>query len=265
MPPPTRRYNRGMRRQVAIAALCTAVLVAPLTAQMRGSFRGSGRSSGQGSGSMGRATFSAGPSAGFRGGSGFAAARSGRNFGTHFSPQFRSQVRTRFGTNFSRGFRPPFVGPRRFRHRRFYSSFSPYYYGYAAYPSYYVDYSYPGYSYSSQDAYPAYDYYADYSAQNDAAQQQDIDRLEGEVARLREQRELPERASPKAPVEINSRPTVLVFRDRHTQEVQNYAIVGGTLWMFSEQRATKLPLSWLDVEATTKVNDERGVDFRLPN
>jgi hypothetical protein len=257
-----------MRRPVAIAALCTAVLVAPLTAQMRGSFRGSGKASGQVSGGMGGATFWRGPSTGIRGGPGFAAApRSGRNFGTHSGPQFNSQSRTRFGTNFSRGFRPPWVGPRRFRHRGFYSSFSPYYYyyGYPAYPSFYGDYSYPGYPYSSPDAYPAYDYYADYSAQNDVAQQQDIDRLEGEVARLREQRETPERALPKPPVEIKSTPTLLVFRDRHTQEVQNYAIVGGTLWVFNEQRAMKLPLSWLDVEATSKANDERGVDFRLPN
>ena len=61
-----------------------------------------------------------------------------------------------------------------------------------------------------------------------------------------------------------STPTVLVFRDKHTQEVQNYAVVGGTLWIFNEQRATKLPLSWLDIEATTKANEERGVDFRIP-
>ena len=62
-----------------------------------------------------------------------------------------------------------------------------------------------------------------------------------------------------------STPTLLVFLDKHTQEVQNYAVVGGTLWIFGEQRATKLPLAWLDVDATIKANDERGVDFRLPN
>ena len=64
--------------------------------------------------------------------------------------------------------------------------------------------------------------------------------------------------------ESPSEPTLLVFRDKHTQEVQNYAIVGGTLWIFSEQRATKLPLSWLDIEATTKANDDRGVNFQVP-
>ena len=218
---------------------------------------------------MGHVTFSSGLSPGFRGGAGSSSgATMGRHLGSRFSPQFSSQSRTRFTTNFARGFRRPFVDPRRFRNRHFFSSFTPYYYGYA-YPYYlgnsFQDYSYAGTSYSSQDAYPVYDYYAEYAAQHDAEQQRDIDRLEDEVARLREQRRQSEGAPPKAAVEAASTPTLLVFRDRHTQEVKNYAIVGGTLWVFSEQRATKLPLSWLDIEATAKANDERGVDFHLPN
>jgi hypothetical protein len=59
-------------------------------------------------------------------------------------------------------------------------------------------------------------------------------------------------------------PTVLVFRDQHKQEVQNYAIVGQTLWNFAPQRTEKIPLSELDIPATTKVNEDRGVSFRLP-
>jgi hypothetical protein len=58
--------------------------------------------------------------------------------------------------------------------------------------------------------------------------------------------------------------TVLVFRDQHKQDVQNYAIVGQTLWNFAPQRTQKIPLADLDLPATTKANDERGVDFRLP-
>jgi hypothetical protein len=60
-------------------------------------------------------------------------------------------------------------------------------------------------------------------------------------------------------------PTVLVFRDQRKQEVQNYAIVGETLWNFSPQRTEKIPLSDLDVAATMKANADHGVDFRLPN
>ena len=58
--------------------------------------------------------------------------------------------------------------------------------------------------------------------------------------------------------------TVLVFRDQRKQEVQNYAIVGQTLWSFAPQHTQKIPLSDLDLPATVKANDERGVDFRLP-
>ncbi len=58
--------------------------------------------------------------------------------------------------------------------------------------------------------------------------------------------------------------TVLIFRDQHKQEVQNYAIVGQTLWNFAPEHTQKIPLSDLDLPATTKANDERGVAFRLP-
>ena len=59
--------------------------------------------------------------------------------------------------------------------------------------------------------------------------------------------------------------TVLVFRDQHRQEVTNYAIAGGTLWVLSDHLAAKkIPLTDLDLAATTKANDERGVEFQVP-
>ncbi len=217
---------------------------------------------------MGRGGFSSRGPAGFRGSSGFGSAShlgSAPRFGAAFGTGLRQPaLRTRgsFG-----GFHQPVFGSRRFHHRAFFGSVFPGYYGYYGYPAYYG-----GDYYSTPDYYPGYDYYGSsysapaYSAQNDIAQQQDIDRLEDEVARLREQRETQQPApeSPAAQTESPAEPTVLVFRDKHTQEVQNYAIVGGTLWIFSEQRATKLPLSWLDIEATTQANDERGVNFQVP-
>jgi hypothetical protein len=56
----------------------------------------------------------------------------------------------------------------------------------------------------------------------------------------------------------------LIFRDQHKLEIQNYAIVGQTLWIFSPQRAEKIPLSNLDLTATAKANDERGLSFKIP-
>jgi hypothetical protein len=58
--------------------------------------------------------------------------------------------------------------------------------------------------------------------------------------------------------------TVLVFRDEHKQEIHNYAIVGQTLWNFNPQHTQKIPLSDLDIPATARTNDERGVDFHVP-
>jgi len=56
-----------------------------------------------------------------------------------------------------------------------------------------------------------------------------------------------------------------VFRDRHSEEIRNYAIAGETLWVFTQQRARKIPIAELDVPATTKANEDRGIDFRLPS
>ena len=57
---------------------------------------------------------------------------------------------------------------------------------------------------------------------------------------------------------------LLVFRDKHTEEVQNYAVVGTTFWVFTELRSQKIPVANLDVPAAVEANDDRGIDFRLP-
>ncbi|MGA7559473.1 MAG: hypothetical protein WCF61_06520 [Terriglobales bacterium] len=58
--------------------------------------------------------------------------------------------------------------------------------------------------------------------------------------------------------------TVLVFKDGHQSDVLNYAIVGDTLFDFAEGRTHKIPLGDLDLKATQKANDDRGVDFQIP-
>lgn len=100
-----------------------------------------------------------------------------------------------------------------------------------------------------------------------------LSREEGELAReerlreaeeLRDQQRLRERESSKQTPVRDAPLTMLVFRDGHQLLIRNYAIVGRALWSFSEQRARKTLLSDLDLDATTKLNEERGVDFRLP-
>lgn len=66
--------------------------------------------------------------------------------------------------------------------------------------------------------------------------------------------------APAPAVEVK---TVLVYKDGHKEEVANYAIVGDHLFDFTTGRR-KVALADLDLPATTKANDERGVDFQLP-
>jgi hypothetical protein len=99
-----------------------------------------------------------------------------------------------------------------------------------------------------------------YYAQNSQAQQQEIDRLNNEMAALRAQRES---QRPQAKAQIHAE-TVLIYHDGHAEEVENYAIVGKTIWVFNEARARKINLSDLDLPATKKDNEDRGIDFVLP-
>jgi hypothetical protein len=58
-------------------------------------------------------------------------------------------------------------------------------------------------------------------------------------------------------------PTVLVFRNGKRQEVTNYAIMGDTLYVF-DQGKRKIALADLDIPATVKANDDRGMEFKVP-
>jgi hypothetical protein len=59
-------------------------------------------------------------------------------------------------------------------------------------------------------------------------------------------------------------PTTLVFKDGHQLEVDNYAIVGQTLYDMTPGHPRKIALSDLDLPATQKQNDNQGVAFQLP-
>jgi hypothetical protein len=58
--------------------------------------------------------------------------------------------------------------------------------------------------------------------------------------------------------------TMLVFKDGHALEVDNYAIVSQTLYDLTPGHARKIALADLDLPATEKQNDDRGVTFQLP-
>jgi len=122
-------------------------------------------------------------------------------------------------------------------------------------------------------------------SQNEYAQTQmlrQIDDLSQEVQRLRQDQEYGQiaAASPAAaaptpspapqamaePPKIDSGlPIVLVFFDKKIQEIKNYAVMNEMLVVFDGTRTRKIPLRDVDLAATMKLNDERGVDFQIPN
>jgi len=81
---------------------------------------------------------------------------------------------------------------------------------------------------------------------------------------LRDSRGAPP-AEPLAAAEEKPPATLLVYRDGHQMEVQDYAILGKTLWVFSAQITRQVPLTDLDLAATERVNGDRGVNFVAPS
>jgi hypothetical protein len=153
-----------------------------------------------------------------------------------------------------------------FRHSFF---FAEPFFGYSAFDPFYDNYWNP-YSFGPY----GYDPNAGMSTYNDLSGE--VGNLSSQVQQLQNendtlQAELDEdRQPPPAPAASSSGltssgpPTVLVYNDGHQIQVQNYAIVGQTLWILSDNRASKVPLADLDLKQTIKVNEDRGVEFLGP-
>jgi hypothetical protein len=163
--------------------------------------------------------------------------------------------------------RPVVVNPRFRHHHHFFISSNPcfgnpflcsgFYYPYQ--PLYYPPLFWPETEYVQQP-YPAAQ-----QTYDDTALRNEVDRLSDEVERLRQEQEARQapQPSPRSAAE-QAPPTVLVFWDGHRSEVQNYGIVGQTLWVFTERHARKYPISDLDLPATKTANEQRGVEFVVP-
>lgn len=278
-----------MRRLMAITAFALFLAV-PLWAQHGGGHAGGGGSHGGG--------FGGGHSGGFGGHAGFTGGHvsGGHAFGgtrgnpgvsrtlSHtrsFSrPAFTSRafngrgpfLHDRFGDRF--GDRDRFRDRERFRDRDFFRDRGVFNncWGWGCSVYGYPWWGYDPWLWSDDSSY-------DQSYEQDLANAREMDQQSLEEQRMRRQEEadgdqdLYARSAPSAPrttEPASSQPTtpqpdtVLIFRDQHKQEVQNYAIVGHTLWNFAPQRTQKIPLAELDLAATVKANDERGVTFRIP-
>lgn len=184
-----------------------------------------------------------------------------RSFHSGVHPGFRPG----FQPGFHPGFRPGFDHGRRFHHNRGFVPFVPWG-GYYYMP--YVDYD------AQQQA--------EYEAQQAAAralQDQTEDQIRQQALqktiddlrdyserrdRELEQERLARESAPPQPQVPPDPAIILVFKDGHRAEIYNYAIMGSTFYDLSGGRSHKIPLADLDLDATTKVNSDNGVDFRLP-
>lgn len=234
-----------MRRLGLVAAL--AVLLAlPATAQMRG-----GSFGGRGGGFSPRAGgFAPRPA-------GFSHANFGHaNFGFGFGGFGTFGHNPRFGFGFNsrlcNGFGCPF-----FRRSFFGPAFIPVpVYAYAPPPIYVAaPYAEP----APNNPYPIeYQQPVAAASPQASADHDEVVRLQQEVEDLKAQQ------TPRARAEEKLPSTVLVFKDKHLTEVQDYAIVGDALWVLSPQHAKKILLSQIDIPATQRANEERGLEFRAP-
>ena len=240
-----------MRRLASIAAF-GLFLAVPLWAQHGGGHSGGGHAGGgfSGGGHASSGHFSGGMHSSPGVSHGFSHSSSSASRFSTFSGRGRGPIITNFGFNRGRG-----LGFRRW------------------------GYGYPGWGYYDpywwSDSGSNYD--EDYDRDRDRADQMNSQSLE-EQRMLRQEEADGDQDAYATPRSNSSRgsykdeqpgasimpATVLVFRDQHKQEVQNYAIVGQNLWSFSPQHTQKIPLADLDLTATAEANDDQGVTFRIP-
>jgi hypothetical protein len=269
-----------MRRLISIAAFAL-LLAVPVWAQRGGGHGGGGHVGGGGMHSGG----------GFAGHGGAGHMGGGHSFGGVHSggmpsrPGFSRGFNQSFNRGFSRGsFQDRDLGFRNHRHHDFdrfgfrnncfgfacrnwgWGWGSPWAWGWGGYEPWLWS------SWDDEDRRFDEDYYRQYEIANE------WNRQNLEQQRMMRQEEADDDQDAYAPRSSDRRPTydsasqpqeptpatVLVFRDQHKEEVSNYAIVGQTLWSYSVPRTKKIPLADLDMAATEKANDDRGVTFRVP-
>jgi hypothetical protein len=62
----------------------------------------------------------------------------------------------------------------------------------------------------------------------------------------------------------NASAVTLILKDGRRIEAAGYALVGPTLWILNVQDATRISLSDVDVDATQKENQKRGINVVIP-
>ena len=88
-----------------------------------------------------------------------------------------------------------------------------------------------------------------------------IQRLSAEIDQLKYGQTFPPSASAQPDPQPPQVPITLVLRNGQQIQVQNYAIIDQVFWDFTKQPARKIPLSTIDVAASTKATEANGGEF----
>ena len=134
----------------------------------------------------------------------------------------------------------------------------------------------PYYPYSDFSSYPN-DYGYGYGPSDDVTAQssdatanllgEQIQRLAAEVEDLRAQQQgmppvpyAPTSSAQKEP-DAAADPITVVLNNGQEMKVQSYAVMDGTFWDFSKQPAHRIPISSINVAASTKATESAGGEF----
>jgi hypothetical protein len=233
-----------------------------MTATAEAQGRGGGGFHGGGGGFRGGSGFHGGGGGGLRAGAPMFRNNPGfrRGFGPGFAPGVRPGFDRGFGPGFDRGFRRGFG---RFDNRSvlispffgfpfFSAGIDPFYSGpifTAPAPTYIT----PGQTIQSIGNQTGEDVRSQVGQLTAEVQQ-----LQAELAAARGQ------STPTSAAAENPPAVTLILKDGRRIEAAGYALVGSTLWILNAQDATKISLSDVDVDATQKENQKRGINVVIP-
>jgi len=143
-------------------------------------------------------------------------------------------------------------------------------YDYYRYPYYYGAYWSPFWWDWSSASYDRSD--DNYVAQRQAQQIDDLSQQVQDLQQEREERAYSQAPVPRPPAPSNTKAelepdmsVVLVYLDKRIEEIKNYAVANEKVVVFDNHHIKRIPLADIDLAATMKLNDERGVDFQVPD
>ncbi len=131
--------------------------------------------------------------------------------------------------------------------------FSPYYYPF-------LDYGSAPYGGGPGDV-PDEQPYPDPAFMGQNALGQQVQRLTAEVDQLKYGPPPPLSARSSDPPPTPVMPITVVLRNGQTLQVQNYAVMDQTLWDFSKQPVRKIPVSNIDITASSQATAANGAEF----